>query len=43
VTLFTAEPGMNGIGLATDAEVREKTVPLEAIDAVAVLSRVRPG
>jgi len=44
VTLYTAEPGMQGIGLATAAEVRDKTEPLAAQDAVAVLSGVRsPG
>ncbi len=41
VTLYTAQPGMGGIGLTTEAEVQAKAVALPAADARKVLRAVR--
>jgi hypothetical protein len=41
VTLYTAQPDMKGIGLATEAAVRALTEPLAPADAAAVLRPIR--
>ncbi|MDP8908605.1 MAG: hypothetical protein M3N47_05705 [Chloroflexota bacterium] len=41
VTLYTAQPGMGGIGLSTQADVDAKTVALPAADARNVLAGLR--
>ena len=41
VTLYTAQPGMGGIGLSTQSDVETKTVALPAADASAVLDGLR--
>ena len=41
VTLYTAQPDMDGIGLSTQADVDAKTVALPAVDAHNVLAGLR--
>ena len=41
VTLYTAQPGMDGIGLSTQADVDAKAVALPAADALDVLAGLR--
>jgi hypothetical protein len=41
VTLYTAQPGMGGIGLTTRADVEAKAVPLPAGDAQRILAALR--
>ena len=43
VTLYTAQPGMDGIGLTTQADVDAKTAALSAADAHHVLAGLRLG